>query len=85
MEKLAAEGTVTDAASGSKNPDGKANHWPSGAVSTKEESEKVRRMAAERQDMNEVVEEQQAARVEVHGPKRRAVIRVVRRNARLCS
>ena len=65
-------------------------------MSTKEEGEKVRRMAAERQEMsgfiipesqpssNEVegdfivckVAEQQAARVEVQGPKRRAVIRV---------
>ena len=49
MEKLAVEGAVTGAASESKNLDGKADHWPSGAVSTKEESENVRRMAPERQ------------------------------------
>ena len=105
MEKLAVEGAVTGAASGSKNPDGKADHRPSGAVSTKEECEKVRRMATERQEMkglipemqpssNEAegdfilceVEEEQAARVEVQGPRRRAVIRVESDgNARLCS
>ena len=88
MEKLAAGACTT---SGSKNPDWKANHWPSGAVSTEEEGKKVRRMAAERQEMNGLqpssnevegdfimceVEEQQAARLEVKGPERRAVIRV---------
>ena len=39
-EKLAVEGAVTGAASGSKNPDGNADHWPSGEVSTKEERKK---------------------------------------------
>ena len=44
MEKLAVEGAVSGAASGSKNPDGKADHWPAGVVSTKEEGEKVIRI-----------------------------------------
>ena len=36
MENLAAEGAVTVAASGSKNPDREADHWQSSAASTKE-------------------------------------------------
>ena len=31
MEKLAVEGSFSGAASGSKNPDGEADHWPAGA------------------------------------------------------
>ena len=34
MEKLAVEASMAVAASGSKNPDGKADHGPAGVVST---------------------------------------------------
>ena len=65
MEKLAVEGAVSGAASGPKNRDGKADHWPSGAVSTKEECENVRRMAAERQEMIGFILESQPSSDEV--------------------
>ena len=86
--------TFSVAASGSKNPDGKSDHWSTETVFTEEESEGVRLAVTERQEMNGVltevqptngaegdiimceVEEQQVARVEVQGPKRRAVVRV---------
>ena len=71
MENLAVEGAVTVAASGSKNPDREADHWQSSAASTKEAQEKVRN-EAEGDNIMCKVEEQQAARVEVQGPKRRA-------------
>ena len=67
MEKLAVEGAVTGAASGNKNSDGKADHWQSGALSTKEEGEKVRRVAAERQEMNGVIPEIQPSSNETEG------------------
>ena len=61
---------VAVAASGSKNPDGKADHGLAGAVSTPSGNE-----VGGDSIMCEV-EDQQAARVEVQGPKRKAVIRV---------
>ena len=67
MENLAVEGAVSGAASGSKNPDGKADHWPAGAVSTKEEGEKGRRMVAKRQEMNRIIPESQPSSNEVGG------------------
>ena len=94
MEKVAVEGAVTGTASRSKNLDGKADHWSAGVARTKEESERVRLTAAERQPANKVegdflmceVEEQQAARVEVQGPKKKSSDTCgIRRNARLCS
>ena len=57
MEKLAVEGAVTVAASGSKDSDREANHWSSGAAITEEECEGVRLTAAERQEMNGVIPE----------------------------
>ena len=50
--RFAVEGAVTGTASGSKNLDGEADHWSSGAAISKEESEGVRLSAAERQEMN---------------------------------
>ena len=67
MEKLAVEGAVSGAASGSKNPDGNADHWSGGAVSTKDEGEKVRQMVAERQEMNGMIPESQPSSNEVGG------------------
>ena len=95
MEKLAVEGNFSFAASGSMNPEGKADRWSTEAVLTTEEGEGVTLAENERQEMevdevipwtqpssNEAdggftmceVQEQQAARVEVQVPKRRAVI-----------
>ena len=74
MENLAVEGPVTVAASGSKNPDREADHWQSSAASTKEAREKVRNEAEGDNFLCEI-EEQQAARVEVQGPRRRAAKR----------
>ena len=59
MEKLAVEGAVSGAANRSKNPDGKSDHWPPGAVSTPSSDEVGGDFI-----MCEV-EEQQAARVDV--------------------
>ena len=57
------EGAVSVAASGSKNLDGKANQWQAGAVSTPSSNE-----AGGDYNLCEV-EERQAARVKVQGPK----------------
>ena len=50
------KGGVTSTASGTKNPDMKADNWfPGRATITKEESEGVEPTAAERQEVDEVL------------------------------
>ena len=60
MEKLAEEGPFSVAASGSKHPDGKADHWSIQTVLTREESEGVRLAETERQEMNGITTEVQS-------------------------
>ena len=69
MEKLAVEGSLSVAASGSKHPDGKTDHWSTQTVFTKEESEGVRLAENERQGMevDEVVPEIQPSSSETEG------------------
>ena len=55
------EGAFSVAVSGSKNPDGKADRWWTPTVITKAESEGVRLAVTERQEMNVVIPEVQAA------------------------
>ena len=81
-------GCQTGTASGSQNPDAKPDHWSAaeseGARLTVAERQEMNGLLPEIQPTNEAegdfivceVEEQQAARVEVQGPKRKAVIRV---------
>ena len=92
MDKLAVEGAVTSSASGSKNLDGKADRWSAGVAITKRKMERLTAAERQEMDgaIPEIqpaswaegpfvmceVEEQQAARVEVQRPKRRAAIRV---------
>ena len=67
-EKLAVKGAVTSTASGSKNPDRKADNWfPGRATITKEESEGVKLTAAESQEVDEVVPEIQPSSNEAEG------------------
>ena len=67
-EKLAVKGAVTSSASGSKNPDGKADHWsPRRATITKEGIEGVKLTAAESQKVDEVVPERQPSSTEAEG------------------
>ena len=51
MEKLAVEGRFSVAASGSTNPEGKADRWLGRTVLTKEEREGVKLAGNERQEM----------------------------------
>ena len=51
MEKLAVEGSFSVTAGGSMNPEGKADHWSTQTVFTKEESEGVKVAVNERQEM----------------------------------
>ena len=83
--KLAVKGGFTSTASGSRNPDTKADSWSKEASPIATESTKVEEAAAgkEASSMDAEggfvmwgVEEQQAVRVEAWPQKRRAVIRL---------
>ena len=86
MEKLAVPGSLSLAASGSKHPDGKADHWST-------QTEGARLAVNERQEMevDEVVPEIQPSSNETEGDfimcgsRRKSSDSRVRRNASLCS
>ena len=89
MEHLAVQGIFSLAASGSTNLKEKAGHWSTQTVLAQELDDVIPGMQPSRNETDGgfimcEVEEQQAARVEVQGSKKKSDTCRIRRNARLC-